>query len=518
MDEQRDSPITLFFSYAHEDESLRDELEKHLRLLQRQGVITTWYDRQIAPGTNRAHVIDSHLRGATIVLLLVSPDFIASDYCYSSELQFALDRQKQGGTHVIPILLRPVDWQGAPFAHLPCLPSNHKPVTLWENQDSAFLEVVTSIRAAVGRLHSSLRVQQTTRLPPPGSDQARQRLLKRVRTRWIQDVLEQSLHHVALITLGLHEQPDALENPWRLLVQETDRPARPLPPGTSIAHVYDEAEGRLLILGEPGSGKTTLLLQLTRALLNRAEQDETQRIPVVFNLSSWAMKQQPLSEWLAEELNLRYQVPSQLAESWVSADQLLPLLDGLDEVAPTHRAACLKEIHAHIRTYSLTPLVACSRSEEYFSQTERISLHKAVTIQPLTSQQIDDYLTSAGKQLAVVQTVLHQDHVLFQLASTPLMLSIVTLTYHGKAIEELPTVGSSDVRRQQIFAAYVQRMFEHRGALVPYTRQQTVHWLVGWQARWPCTIRQNFTLRVCNLTGFGESFCVDGMNGQSANQ
>ncbi len=330
MSEQYDSTssVILFFSYAHEDEPLRNELAKHLSLLQRRGIITTWYDRQIVSGTDWAHAIASHLKEAAVILLLISPDFMASDYCYSNEMQFALDRHKQGLTHVIPILLRPVDWQDAPFSHLQYLPSNNRPVTLWENRDSAFLEVVTGIRAAVVQMCSSVALQHTSRPSSPTSHQTRQRLLKRVRTRWIQDVLEQSLHHVAFITLGLHEEPDALENPWSLMVQETERPARTLPSGTHIAQVYDEADDALLILGEPGSGKTTLLLQLARELLDRAEQDETHRMPVVFNLSSWAVKQQPLTDWLAEELNLRYQVPSQLAESWISTDCILPLLDG----------------------------------------------------------------------------------------------------------------------------------------------------------------------------------------------
>ena len=474
-------PVTLFLSYANEDEPFCQEFKKHLKLLERQNLLSTWYDRQITAGANWGEEIDKQLERASIIVLLISPDFLASDYCYSHEMQLALERHKQGLTHVIPILLRPVDWQDAPFSDLHCLPSNNTPVTLWENRDAAFLEVVTGIRATLVHMHSSVAVQNTSRSSSPSSHQARQRLLKRVRTRWIQDVLEQSLHHVALITLGLHEQPDALENPWRLMVQETERPARPLPSGTPIAQVYDEAEGALLILGEPGSGKTTLLLQLARELLDRAEQDEMHLMPVVFNLSSWAVKQQPLTDWLAEELNLRYQVPAPLAELWIATDVILPLLDGLDEVAPIHRAACLKEINTYRGNHTLTPLVVCSRSEEYYTQTARISLHNAVTIQPLTSQQIDGYLISAGEQLAALREVLHHDTVLLQLATTPLMLSILTLTYHGKTVEELPTVGSLDERRRKIFAAYVQRMFEHRGAVVPSTRQQTVDWL-GWLA------------------------------------
>lgn len=96
---------------------------------------------------------------------------------------------------------------------------------------------------------------------------------------------------------------------------------RPLPPGTSITKVYEDAGGELLILGEPGSGKTTLLLELTRHLLDRAEQDDKLQMPVVFNLSSWATKQQPLAQWLVEELMTKYQVPRKLGQAWVNTNQ-----------------------------------------------------------------------------------------------------------------------------------------------------------------------------------------------------
>ena len=104
--------------------------------------------------------------------------------------------------------------------------------------------------------------------------QNRRRLLERVRTMWIEGVLEHSLHQAALIALDLQEQPDALAHPWHLESQETNQPPHPLPAGTSIVQVYDQAWGSFLILGEPGAGKTTLLLELARTLVERAEADE----------------------------------------------------------------------------------------------------------------------------------------------------------------------------------------------------------------------------------------------------
>ena len=145
--------MKLFFSYAHPDESLRDELAKHLSLLKRQGTITDWHDRKITAGTYWAQAIDDNLNTADIILLLISADFLASDYCYDQEMTRALVRHNQGNARVIPILLRPCDWHSAPFSELQALPIAHgsgaKPITQWPNLDEAFLNIAQGIRAAV---------------------------------------------------------------------------------------------------------------------------------------------------------------------------------------------------------------------------------------------------------------------------------------------------------------------------------------------------------------------------------
>lgn len=146
-------PIHLFYSYSHKDEQLRDELEKHLMGLKRQGIITDWYDRDIRAGDEWKRQINSHLNTADIILLLVSADFLASDYCYSIELASALQRQEHGSARVIPIILRPVDWSVAPFGQLQALPTNAKPITLWANRDEAFENVAKGIRAVVEQPH-----------------------------------------------------------------------------------------------------------------------------------------------------------------------------------------------------------------------------------------------------------------------------------------------------------------------------------------------------------------------------
>ena len=140
---------SIFFSYSHADEGLRDQLEIHLSGLQRQAIISSWHDRRITAGTDLKNSIDKHLDAAEIILLLISPDFIASDYCYEREMKRALERHERGEARVIPVILRPCDWHDLPFGKLLATPTDGVAVTKWPNRDDAFLDVVTAIKRAL---------------------------------------------------------------------------------------------------------------------------------------------------------------------------------------------------------------------------------------------------------------------------------------------------------------------------------------------------------------------------------
>jgi hypothetical protein len=137
--------IEIFISYAPEDEELRKKLVSHLSSLNRQGLANVWHDHKIAPGFQKQAEIDLHLNAAQIILLLVSADFIESDYCYSTEMQQALKRHDRQEACVIPIILRPVYWQGTPIDHLLMLPRDAHPVTTYSDQDQAMLEIVMGV-------------------------------------------------------------------------------------------------------------------------------------------------------------------------------------------------------------------------------------------------------------------------------------------------------------------------------------------------------------------------------------
>ena len=156
--ERHSQALRLFYSYSHKDETLRDELETHLKLLQRQGLIQPWHDRRILPGDDWVSDIDDNLNLANIILLLVSADFMASDYCYDNEMTRAIERHNNGEARVIPIILRPVDWRDTPFNKLSWLPQNGTPVVQWENRDAAWLNVETGLKQVVESLKGDRRL------------------------------------------------------------------------------------------------------------------------------------------------------------------------------------------------------------------------------------------------------------------------------------------------------------------------------------------------------------------------
>jgi hypothetical protein len=145
---------SVFFSYSHVDEALRDQLEKQLSLLKRQGVIEVWHDRRIGPGQDFAAEIDRHVETDDIILLLVSADFLASDYCYEIEMKRAMERHAAGEAIVIPVILRACDWHGAPFGKLNATPPDGRPVTQYPDRDQGLLEVAKAVRAAANRAAS----------------------------------------------------------------------------------------------------------------------------------------------------------------------------------------------------------------------------------------------------------------------------------------------------------------------------------------------------------------------------
>ena len=318
---------------------------------------------------------------------------------------------------------------------------------------------------------------QATPQPVDPASRNRRAMIEKVWAIWITGFLQPSLPHDILLDLGLTERPAMVTRALDLLVQRPDLADHVQAPGTQLVDVFERLDRALLILGAPGAGKTILLLTLARDLLQQAGQHPEQPIPVIFPLSSWATQRRPLADWLVDALNEQYDVPRTLGQVWIEADQVLPLLDGLDEVTPEHRAACVEAINTFRQTHGLLPLVVCSRVADYEALGTRLRLQGALVVRPLTREQVESYLTQVGPPMAAMRQALQEDPMLGELLDTPLMLTIVTLAYAGEPVEALRTRGTSGEQRQHLFAVYVDRMFQRRGVSTRYPRPQTKRWL-----------------------------------------
>ncbi len=291
-------------------------------------------------------------------------------------------------------------------------------------------------------------------------------LLRKVRQYWIEGVLEKSLFQAILIDLGMARMSGAVESPfgesvWSEVVERPGGESQPLSPEQSLADLYDEEGGSLLVLGEPGSGKTTSLLDLAQGLLLRAEADPRRPVPVVFNLSSWVEPHSELDTWLVDELSSRYQIPRKIGRVWLAESRLLPLLDGLDELATPRRAACVEAINRFSQGAGLVGAVVCCRLAEYIDLPVRLSLNAAIRLLPLADEQVQGYLTSLGERLAGLRTLLQRDSALRIEARSPLMLSLMVRAYQDIPAAQLAqeSAATAAARRKQLMDAYVDLMF-----------------------------------------------------------
>jgi GTPase SAR1 family protein len=340
-------------------------------------------------------------------------------------------------------------------------------------------DLVTNVRTFVAIWTGERRSGPT----PAEQRRARTALLAEMRRHWVEGELDRSLGTVARMELGLAERPGAVSNQLRAILRRPDEPDRPLPRGTSIRRVFQQLGGQMLILGSPGAGKTTLLLELARSLLDEAGPQPDAPMPVVLHLSTWAIARRPLRDWITDELERRYGVARRLARFWLDTQQLALLLDGLDEVTGDQRNACVAAVNRFHRELGQIPLAVCSRVEEYEALRAQLELRGAVVVQPLSRADVEGYLAEGGEPLAGVREMLRQDGRLWDLLTTPLFLSIVTLAYRGRPAAEVAGGGTTRERQRQVLADYVQAMLARpRSATGPvYDDERTVAWL-SWLA------------------------------------
>ena len=497
----------VFISYGHlaPDEALAAALDDALTAAGHEVFI----DTRIPIGREWGDIIEQHLGSADWLIALVSAMSISSPMVVT-EIEAAHQRNRASGRpSIIPIRIGDCPRLRYPLsAYL----NRFQQGTLTGPDDTARL---------IERIRETLATPRA-RLPVA---RQRQALIQRVRTDWIKGILERSLYHMALIELGLSLEGARVVRGLDTVVQRPDETPTPLPPATRLIDVLDEHQQQLLILGAPGSGKTTLLLELASELLDRADHEEEHPVPVVFNLSSWALERLSLDHWMISELILRSDAPKKLAHEWVTNEQILPLLDGFDEVAVEHRAGCLAAINAYRREHGWVPIVVCSRTAEYEALTERLNVPAAVVVQPLSRGQIATYLESSGEPLAAVREALGANSDLWEMLQTPLMLSIVALAYQHAPAAPAPR------GPQEVLGRYVDAMFRRRARETRFSeesmrfwlqwlasnmvrRRQTVffledvvpEWILGSTARWFTVV----TIAISAISAFGWMYVLAG--------
>jgi hypothetical protein len=298
-----------------------------------------------------------------------------------------------------------------------------------------------------------------------------------------------SLHNLVMMDLRFQEQPQqvgqaqlpelAPEPQVERTLQVGKQPNVILEPTRKIIDVFNqpEVQSKLLILGEPGAGKTTELLRLATDLIDQAEANEAAPIPVIFELSTWKDDRQPLDQWLTAQLKENYNVPKSVSEQWLKHEQLLPLLDGLDELGLNRQVKCVQAINQLLKETTYSHLIVCCRREEYEEgQVKLEELNGAVYLQPLTDVQIQKYLHDVNR-LNLWQTI-EREPDLKELAKSPLLLTMMVVAYQGRAIHN----------RQELFDAYIDQQFSQPlskqtiSSPKQPTRKQTLSYL-SWLAK-----------------------------------
>lgn len=360
-------------------------------------------------------------------------------------------------------------------------------------------------------------LEKMKRRPPPSDKDlnARREYLAAFKAD-VTNRFNESIHNARLMDLGLADTPSAVRLPWIYKNTATQQSF------ASLDEAFEAYRRRLLVLGAPGSGKTVTLLHIARKLLAEAENDPSAPIPVLVNLSKLDLKSssqgarwpigafqvepvdqsKQIERWLQKELAANPFVSPDMAGRWIREGHVAPLLDGLDEVDDSYRASVAKLLNdTYLRDHPSSVIVVCSRINEYKPIQEkkegRLNLGGSVTLQPFSDAQIFEYL-EVSKAAGLKETLLN-DRTLYQIAQTPLMLSMLTLAYAGVEMNQVTSSGSPIERRHQLMERYVERMLQRkmrrdRGIVVdnnpdndipdkeyPYSPDRLNHYL-GWLA------------------------------------
>lgn len=323
-----------------------------------------------------------------------------------------------------------------------------------------------------------------------------------VRKARVEKKLGSSLFDSILIDIGVRKSPPDVDNRWSdgqadLFLESIIGSSHPTIPISNILNLFDEVGRSLLVLGEPGSGKTTTILELARTMLLSANDDTTKIVPVIFDLSDWNSTYISIHDWIVDQMSIKYCIPKDTSRKWLSASQILPFLDGLDELNLDLRIACVKAINSFLIESAPVGAVVSCRLKEYMMLPNdlKLKLNAAVKLLPLVDEQITQFLNRAGARLAGLKLAMEKNTALLMDARVPIKLMWMCSVFQDVPASEISSAhdATSSDRLNRLIKLYIEKQFKMAGKKAEpvneniaiaqsYSEEETKQWL-NWLAK-----------------------------------
>lgn len=328
--------VSIFISYSHKDETLKESLDDQLSMLKHNKIISTWNDRKIVPGQNWETEISENLEKADLILFLISPAFLASEYCFNIEAKRAIELHEQGKTHLMPVIVRPCDWSDSVFGKLQAVPKDANPITKWPDQDEAWLDVVKGIKKQINHTKA---IQKHKSIASSSSPEPSNAVIE-----WIDDT-EVTLTHRKVDKIKLSDV-------YVWLDIENSQSNKDSSLGIESSTRLFKEPNKYLVYGEEQQGKTSLLKSLYKELL------KANVTPVYLNANE--IRKSDLEELTRIGLENQYRNLS-LTEFNIRKNKAI-LIDNLQEIGlnPKFRSKFLEQVNQNFEHVVITCAPALS--------------------------------------------------------------------------------------------------------------------------------------------------------------